>query len=121
MGRILFVDDDPLVGMMTTMALGRLGHAVDAFTGVEAALEAFGRTPGAYALVISDVHLGRECGFELCRRAVALRPGVPVIMVSGLVEPADEARAREAGAIDLLAKSEVLTRFDTALARYLPA
>lgn len=119
MSNILFVDDDPLVGMLTTMALGRLGHGVSSFTAVEPALNAFRRDPGAYDLVISDVHLGRESGFDLCHGVLAVRPEMPVVLASGLVEAADVERAHAAGAREILPKSEVLTRLPRLLERVL--
>lgn len=117
MRKILFVDDDPLVGMMTTMSLRRLGHEVETFTSIAPALEAFGRAAATYDLVISDVNLGPESGFDLCRAILELRPDVPIVMASGLVEPGDVLRAQALGVMDVLPKSEVLTRFPQLLER----
>jgi len=117
MRKILFVDDDPLVGMMTTMALGRLGHAVETFTSGAPALEAFRRDPHAWDLVISDIHLGPECGFDLCRSILETRPGMRVIMASGLVDSGDVERARSIGVSEVLPKSEVVTEFAQLLRR----
>jgi DNA-binding response OmpR family regulator len=118
MRKILFVDDDPLVGMMTTMALRRMGHAVESFTSGAPALEAFRRDPQAWDLVISDIHLGPECGFDLCRSILETRPGMPVIMASGLVESRDIEMGHSIGASGVLPKSEVVTGFPQLLRRF---
>ena len=117
MARILFLDDDPLVGMMARMALGRLGHAIDTFTASAPALTAFRESPGAYSLVVSDLHLGPECGFDFCKQVIELQPEACVLLVSGLIEAADVDRARDLGAVDLLSKADLLSRLPAMLAQ----
>jgi CheY-like chemotaxis protein len=43
-------------------------------------------------------------GSELAREIRKLRPGIPIVMMSGVVTPALSARARELGGVELLAK-----------------
>ena len=118
--RIMFIDDDPLLATLTRVTLERLGHAAETFLDPVSALEAF-RTPDArYDLVLCDVRLARASGFELAREMKEVRPDVPVVMLSGVVDVDDIAAGREIGVLAVLPKSDVMTSLDKALAPYLP-
>ena len=118
--RIMFIDDDPFLGTLTRVTLERLGHAAETFLDPASALKAF-RAPGArYDLVLCDVHIDRASGFELARELKRLRPQVPVLMLSGVVEDSDIAAGRDIGVLAVLLKSDVMTRLDEALAPFLP-
>src|SRR5947209_7452059 len=54
--------------------------------------------------VIADVHMPGANGYEVCRRAKALKPHVPVLLLVGTFEPFDEAQARAAGSDAFLKK-----------------
>jgi CheY-like chemotaxis protein len=54
--------------------------------------------------VIADVHMPGANGYEVCRRAKALKPHVPVLLLVGTFEPFDEAQARSAGSDAFLKK-----------------
>ncbi len=60
-------------------------------------------------------------GYEVCRRAKATRPDLPVLLLVGTFEPFDESQARAAGADSFLKKpfdsQELLQRVDELLAR----
>ncbi|HEV7519161.1 MAG TPA: response regulator [Thermoanaerobaculia bacterium] len=55
-------------------------------------------------LVIADVHMPGANGYEVCRRAKALDPRVPVLLLVGTFEPFDEGQARSAGSDAFLKK-----------------
>ena len=55
-------------------------------------------------LVIADVHMPGANGYEVARRAKALAPGRPVLLLVGTFEPFDEAEARSSGADRFLKK-----------------
>ena len=57
-----------------------------------------------YDLIILDVNLPHVNGFELCREARALLPGVPLLMLTALDSLDDKVMGFEAGADDYLAK-----------------
>jgi signal transduction histidine kinase/DNA-binding response OmpR family regulator len=85
--RILLVEDDTLVRMVTADRLADMGHEV-----VEAAdaEEALRQLPGV-DLLITDVGLGQTDGLTLAEAARARIPGLPVIVASG--RPAPESGA----------------------------
>ena len=116
----MFIDDDPILGTLTRVTLGRLGHAAETFLDPVSAMDAFRKPEVRYDLVLCDVRLERASGFELAREMKRVRPEVPVLMLSGIVEDEDIAAGREIGVLAVLPKSDVMTRLDEALAPYLP-
>lgn len=88
--RILLVEDDFITSMETREFLEEEGFTVDAAYCGEAALEML-RRHGDLAFLISDVDLGPgPNGFAVARCARAIRPGIPVIFISGS-SPAEHA------------------------------
>ena len=104
--RVLVVDDEPVLAEMTQQMLAELGYnAVFRTNGIEA-LEAFRRRQGdsAFDLVITDMTMPHFTGIELARAVSALRPEVPVILMTGYSEKIDADRAGEMGIEGFLLK-----------------
>ncbi len=97
-GRILVVDDDPIVANAVRRMLESLGYEVTACAASIEALERFRAAPEYFDAVLTDQTLPRMSGDRLTRELVALRPGLPVIICTGYSERLDEERAREIGA-----------------------
>ena len=103
-GRILLVDDEPLVRSAHKRLLRSLGYEVaEACDGAEA-LERLRAAPEAFDLVLTDQTMPRLSGAELARTLLAEQPGARVILCTGYTDAVDEARARELGLQALLAK-----------------
>lgn len=102
------MDDDPAIVMLARLTLERRGHRVDAFSDPREALAAFAADPSAFDLVVSDLAMGGLSGFEVARRVLAIRPGMPVVLASGAVMEEDERAAAEAGARALILKPRLL-------------
>jgi CheY-like chemotaxis protein len=82
---VLVVDDEEPVRAVTGMALDLKGFAhVDAADGREA-LDIFERDPDRFAAVILDHMMPRLGGAEVAERIKALRPRLPVVLISGLL------------------------------------
>jgi two-component system cell cycle sensor histidine kinase/response regulator CckA len=105
------------VAQLTGTTLRRLGHSVATFDDAASALAAFRDDPSAYDLLVADLRLGATSGFDLCEAIRALRPDLPVVVASGHVGAADEARARALGVTAILPKAQVLTGFPQLLTR----
>jgi len=101
---ILVVDDERPIGQMLGEALGLLGYRVSVFQDGQEALAAFQANPEGYDLVMTDCSMPGITGQELGAALWRLRPGLPVLLMTGFSEELDEARARELGFADLLKK-----------------
>ena len=82
-GVILLVEDDDLVRKVTAEVLQVLGYTTAVAATARAALEICSNAQTSLDLIISDVILPEMKGTELRNRIVTLRPGVPVLFVSG--------------------------------------
>jgi two-component system cell cycle sensor histidine kinase/response regulator CckA len=81
--RILIVDDERIVAHSSTLALRRLGYAVESETDVLAALARLKREPQGFDLVISDHTMPKMTGLEFAAKIHALNDGLPIILMSG--------------------------------------
>jgi two-component system cell cycle response regulator DivK len=103
-GRILIVEDDPDTRDLYASFLRAAGFEVDVATdGMDALFKAKAAPP---SLVVLDIALPKLDGIyvaDLWQRDPAMRE-VPVIAVSGFFDSHNEARARDAGCMQMLAK-----------------
>lgn len=104
-GQVVMVVDDerPLVELAEEL-LAELGYEPVGFDSAERALEAFIADPRRFDAVLTDEMMPGLAGSEFARRLLALRPELPVILVSGNVGAALEQRASDAGVVALLRK-----------------
>jgi CheY-like chemotaxis protein len=80
--RILVVDDDPSVREVTAAFLRDLGHRVREAADGEAALRML-EQDAATELLVTDIAMPLMSGREVASRARAMRPGLPVLLVTG--------------------------------------
>jgi len=83
--RVLVVDDDATVREVTAGFLADLGHDVVEATDGEAALRVLESDAGI-RLLVADFAMPRMNGAELSERARVLRPGLPILLVTGYAE-----------------------------------
>jgi PAS domain S-box-containing protein len=113
--RVLYVDDEePLVFLMTHL-LTLLGYKVTGCTDAQKALEAFRSTPYDFDVVVSDLSMPRMSGIELGQEVLQIRPGVPILIVSGYIRPADNEEIRNLGWPDLLLKPDTIEELGQSL------
>jgi len=120
-GRVMFIDDEEALVKLATETLTELGCVTVGFTSGAKAIEAFLADPEQFDVVITDESMPGVLGSELIRRMRALRPTVPILLVSGYLSPAVIERAREAGATDVLKKPLLARELQLALERVLPS
>jgi len=79
---ILLIDDEEIVRMATAEMIRDLGHEVTEAAG---GAEALGKLAAGLRVdaVITDYKMPRIDGAELSRRVNAIRPGVPVLIITG--------------------------------------
>jgi PAS domain S-box-containing protein len=80
---VLVVEDDPLVRTVVARELTTQGYRVAEAPDGEAALERLAHTEEPFDLLITDLAMPRIDGRELAERAADLRPGLPVLFMSG--------------------------------------
>lgn len=101
---ILIADDDPLISRLLATVLKRLGRPVLVAPDGDAALRIV--REARPELLILDVHMPKRTGIEVLRtlRKEDADPGLRVLVLTTLAQADSEARIREAGADDFLAK-----------------
>jgi len=85
-GTILLVEDETQVLETVKHMLTRQGYTVLAASGREMALEIFHSYPARIDLLLTDVVLRSGNGPDLAVELTALRPGLPVIFMSGYAD-----------------------------------
>ena len=106
---ILVVDDEPDVEILFRQQFRRdlrSGRFVMEFAqSAPAALQRIGDAQGvSLILILSDINMPGMTGLELLPKAKALRPDVPVIMITAYGDEDTKRRALEGGAETLLTK-----------------
>lgn len=105
--RVLFVEDDDLIGCGVEAGLRQAGFTVDwARDGHEAGLAL---TTTTYALVVLDLGLPRVSGMDLLKRLRDAGKDVPVLVLTARGTVLDRVDGLEAGADDYLGKPFDLT------------
>ena len=82
LGRVLVVDDEPLIRTFVVRALTSAGYQVVEAGSAERALDIFTRQPSAFSMVVSDIGLPGASGFELTTELVRLRPSLATLLMS---------------------------------------
>jgi signal transduction histidine kinase/CheY-like chemotaxis protein len=80
---ILIVDDDEALVLMGEEVLAMLGYEPVGFTSPIRALEVFEADPTRFDLVLSDEVMPEMTGDRLAARIAAIRPGLPILLVTG--------------------------------------
>ena len=106
---ILVVDDEPDVEALFRQQFRREMRSgrfrLDFATSAASALRLVEAVePGSLILLLSDINMPGMTGLELLPRVKALRPELPVIMITAYGDPETQRLAREGGAEDVYAK-----------------
>jgi two-component system response regulator PilR (NtrC family) len=85
---ILIVDDDPIFSSLLGDVFKQAGYAVESASSADAALETL-KAGTAFDLVVTDQRMPGTTGTEFVKKLLQLRPGLPVVMVSGFLKSED--------------------------------
>ncbi len=103
-GRVLLVEDDPVVRESTQAMLEILGYTVRvAVDGVEG-VALFEEDPQGLDLVLMDLTMPRMDGREAAQRMLARRSDLPILLCSGYHDPEEEERKPRLGLAGFLKK-----------------
>jgi PAS domain S-box-containing protein len=95
--RILLVDDEAPVLRLEKMILERLGYRVEVRDNAIGALGAFGADPKSFDLVITDMAMPKMTGDQLVEQLMAIRPDIPVILITGFSDRMNGEKAKRIG------------------------
>jgi DNA-binding NtrC family response regulator len=101
-GRVLIIDDDQSMCELLKADLDRRGYRSAWFISAEEAFQALKEQPAD--LILTDLNLPGLNGIELCERAVANFPDVPVIVMTAFGSLETAVAAIRAGAYDFVTK-----------------
>lgn len=102
--RVLVVDDEELILSATVRLLKRIGYEPVACRGADEALRRFAEDPDDWDAVVTDYLMPDMTGLQLCEQLQEMRPGLPVLMVSGSLVEIDRQRLESAGVARVLTK-----------------
>ncbi len=117
--RILHVDDEEALVLITRRRLEQMGYLVTSFTDPREALKSFRAWPGQFDVLLTDVSMPHLPGAELVQAVRLIRPDIPVIMTSGYLRSEDHAAAERLGIRELISKPFDLGELGRALHRSL--
>jgi two-component system response regulator AtoC len=100
--KILVVDDDEGVRQVLGQSLQEAGRSVSSVDCGERAIALL--REGEHDLVILDMVLPKVDGLEVLKEIVALRPELPVIMITGYASVETAIKAMKMGAVDYIVK-----------------
>ncbi|MEP6572572.1 MAG: PAS domain S-box protein [Gemmatimonadota bacterium] len=101
---ILVVDDEPSLVHVSERRLTALGYKVTTETNSVQALARFQEDPSQFDLVLADYSMPQLSGIELARAVVALRPDIPIAMLTGFTDGLSAGEAEAVGVRQLLKK-----------------
>jgi len=116
---ILCVDDEAAIATLLSRLLERLGYRVTTFTNPRAALEAYQEDPRAFDAVVTDLSMPGIDGPALVRELRALTSDLPIVMMTGFLQPEELGRARDLGVGALLLKPDSLQELGEVLHKLL--
>jgi DNA-binding NtrC family response regulator len=117
MANVLYVDDEPAIGLVLQDTLERLGHTAVGATNVPEALRALAR--GDVDLIISDFRMPGLSGLELLELLREQGKDIPLIMVTGYATIEHAVAAIKAGAVDYITKPLQVEQLEHAVAQAL--
>ncbi len=94
---VLVVDDEDQLLDMYERQLKRLGYNVTCFNRPTEALEMFKEAQNKFDLVITDFTMPTMNGLEFAKEIRSIRPGLPIILCSGVSETLPAATIEQAG------------------------
>jgi two-component system response regulator HydG len=100
--RVLVVDDDQAMCEFVELTLKRQGFEVTWRTSGLDALELVAAQD--FEVILTDLNMASLNGIELCERILAIRPDVPVVVVTGHASMEAAIAAIRVGAYDFIAK-----------------
>lgn len=107
--RLLYIDDEQSLVVLVTQLLKRQGYQVEGYSEARRALDELARRPRDFDAMITDLSMPGTSGFEVTEAARAIRPDLPVVVMSGYLREEDEETARRLNVQATILKSVDVT------------
>jgi CheY-like chemotaxis protein len=117
--RLLFVDDEEWLVDMWKEILESLGYRMTVTTRPLEALDMFKAKPQDFDLVIADQTMPQMTGLELAKELLALRPELPIILVTGFSQLVTPEKAKAAGVREFIMKPLSISELTNAISKSL--
>lgn len=103
-GHIMVVEDEISLSKCYEIALKKMGYKVTTFNNPLESVKAFKNAPDDFGLVCTDIVMPKMNGLELSRQILAIKPSIPIVMVTGNGTPEQKEEARQIGVKHFLYK-----------------
>ena len=117
--RILLVDDERDICAMAQEMLERLGYSVTSTTKSQEALDIFRARPEQFDLLITDQTMPHMTGDRLAAEILKVRPGTPIVMITGFSERITDKNYRRYGIREFVMKPLLARDLSAAIRRAL--
>ncbi len=101
-GKILIVDDEPIVCERLKPALEKIGFQVETYTDSQRAIDRLAEE--RFDVVVTDIKMKGPDGLELLHFVKQHTPSTQVIVITGFATVDSAREAMKSGAVDFLAK-----------------
>lgn len=118
-GRILLVDDEEQVVQVTGAILRSLGYEVVGTSSPRQALQTFGEQADDFDMLITDLTMAELTGLELSAQVKNLRPGLPIILITGYSEQVSKEAAVQSGIAEYCMKPISMRELSTVVGKFL--
>lgn len=102
--KILFVDDEPMLGEVGRQVLESLGYRVTVCNGSVEALSVFRNDPQGFDVIITDYTMPQMTGLELAQEIIKTRNTMPIMLCTGYSETVTKEKAQAANIQELIFK-----------------
>jgi len=119
--RLLVIDDEAAILRLLQRALSSLGYRVTAFARGREALDDFRKHPDDFDLVLTDLTMPELDGMQVAQQLHALRPDLPILLMSGIGADGRAAALSAAGVRGTLEKPLTVATLGAAIRRVLEA
>ncbi|MEA3231517.1 MAG: ATP-binding protein, partial [Thermodesulfobacteriota bacterium] len=113
--RIMFVDDEKALVTLAEEGLQRIGYQVHKETDSNMALKVFKQNPKKFDLIVTDQTMPKLTGIELSRALMEIRPDIPIILYSGMMDQISPEMIEAAGIRAFLSKPLMMKQLSEAI------
>ncbi len=116
---VLYVDDTPMLVDMVSRMLDALDYEPHGFVDAREALAAVEADEPGFSLIMVDRSMPVMSGLDLAKRIRETRPDLPIILVTGMLDPSLEASYAKLGFASVMTKPFTSADLATHVARAL--